>query len=103
MNITPIHPDDVEGLDIASPTQPHPTRRTLGRRGFPSRRTLGRRAAPSRRTLGRNITVTAHARPVLTVTSHAGPVQPVAAHVGCTPRLITIEVRGGIVRPGPPR
>ena len=40
MNITPIHPDDVEHVDIGSPTQLRPARRTLGRRS-PSRRTLG--------------------------------------------------------------
>lgn len=52
MNITPIHPDDVERVETGPHTQPYPARRTLGRRVGPSRRTLGRRGVPSRRTLG---------------------------------------------------
>jgi hypothetical protein len=52
MNITPIHPHDLERDEVGPGAQLCQARRTLGRRS-PSRRTLGRRAAPSRRTLGR--------------------------------------------------
>ena len=53
MNITPIHPDDVELVASENPTGLVVARRTLGRRPPGSRRTLGARRGGSRRTLGR--------------------------------------------------
>ena len=51
MNITPIHPDDVESVVTDHPTGEPGARRTLGKRPPGSRRTLGKRIPPSRRTL----------------------------------------------------
>jgi hypothetical protein len=52
MNITPIHPDDVESVETGPDERERTTRRTLGFRK-PSRRTLAAMRRPSRRTLGR--------------------------------------------------